>query len=186
MEFLCEYDFEVKYIQGKENVVANALSRRRHEISAMTLRIDLRSQILNALSLDGWYSKVKSEIESGRSLKGKFAGYSLDSDGVFHYSGHVYVPPTGGLRTLILTKTHRAPYSTHPGVKKMYSDQCSLYFWSGMKRDITDFVARCLECQRFKAEYHHLARLLQSNLVPEWKWDIISMDFIVGLPMSSR
>ena len=46
MEFLCDYDFEVKYIQGKENVVADALSRRRHVVSSMTLSVDLRSQIL--------------------------------------------------------------------------------------------------------------------------------------------
>ena len=42
MELLCEYNFEVRYVQGKENVVANALSRRRHEISATTLEVDLR------------------------------------------------------------------------------------------------------------------------------------------------
>lgn len=40
MEFLCEYDFEVIYIQGKENVVADALSRRRHEVLVMTLSVD--------------------------------------------------------------------------------------------------------------------------------------------------
>ena len=55
MEFLCEYDFEVKYIQGKENVVADALSRRRHVVSSMTLSVDLRSQILQALPTDSWY-----------------------------------------------------------------------------------------------------------------------------------
>lgn len=36
------------------------------------------------------------------------------------------------------------------------------------------------------SEHQHLARLLQSNLVKEWKWDIISMDFIVGLLISSH
>ena len=46
MEFLCEYDFEVKYIQGKENVVENFLSCRRHEVSSITLSVNLRSQIL--------------------------------------------------------------------------------------------------------------------------------------------
>ena len=40
--------------------------------------------------------------------------------------------------------------------------------------------------QRVKEEHQHLARLLQPNLIPSWKWDIISMDFIVGLPMTAR
>ena len=47
-------------------------------------------------------------------------------------------------------------------------------------------MARCLECQRVKAEYHHLAGILQPNLIPSWKWNIISMDFIVGLPLTPR
>ena len=55
MEFLCEYDFEVKYIQGKENVVADALIHKRHEVSSMTLGVNLRSQILQALPIDPWY-----------------------------------------------------------------------------------------------------------------------------------
>lgn len=185
MEFLCEYDFEVKYIQGKENVVADALSRRRHEVSAMTLEVELKSQILATLPSDSWYSEVKAEVESGRALEGKFASYSLDSDGALRFSGRLYVPPSVGLRTLILTEGRRAPYAAHPGVKKMYADLRLLYFWTGMKRDIADFVARCLECQRVKAKHHHPTGLLQPHLVPEWKWDVISMDFIVGLPMSS-
>ena len=63
-------------------------------------------------------------------------------------------------------------------------DLRQLYYWMGMKRDIADFVARCLECQRVKAEHQHPAGRLQPNLIPSWKWDIISMDFIVRLPLT--
>ena len=55
-----------------------------------------------------------------------------------------------------------------------------------MKHVISNYVARCLECQRVKAEHHHLVGLLQPNLIPSWKGDIISMDFIVGLPMTAH
>lgn len=106
MEFLCKYDFEVKYIQGKENVVADALSRRRHEVSVVTLCVDLRSQILVALPTDSWYKEVRSEIESNRALEGKFVGYSLESYGIFWYLGCIYVPPTEGLHILIMTEAH--------------------------------------------------------------------------------
>ena len=47
-------------------------------------------------------------------------------------------------------------------------------------------MARCLECQRAKAKNQHPAGLLQPNIIPSWKWDIISMNFIVGLPMTAR
>ena len=51
---------------------------------------------------------------------------------------------------------------------------------------IANIVARCLECQRVKVEYGHPGGLLQPHEILEWKWDTISMDFIVGLLMSSR
>jgi len=82
MEFLCEYDFEVRYIHDKENVVADALSRWRHEISVVSLTIDLRGQILAALPPDSWCQEVRSEIESGRPLEGRFSGYSFEPDGL--------------------------------------------------------------------------------------------------------
>ena len=58
MEFLCEYDFDVHYIKGKENVVADSLSRRRHALSSMTTSTDLRERILQHLPADEFYSEV--------------------------------------------------------------------------------------------------------------------------------
>ena len=52
MEFLYEYAIEMKYIQGKENVVADTLSRRRHKVSALTLGVELRIRILQTLLTD--------------------------------------------------------------------------------------------------------------------------------------
>ena len=122
MEFLCEYDFDVHYIKGKENVVADALSRRRHEVSVMSLGVDLRSRILEGLPSDTWYQEVRAEIESGRTLEGRFSGYVLESDGLLRHLGRIYVPVLGGLRTLVLLKAHHALYFAHPSVKKMYAD----------------------------------------------------------------
>ena len=122
MEFLCEYYFEVKYIQGKENVVADALSFRRHEVSSMTLSVDLRRQNLQVLPTDSWYQEVSREIDSGRPMEGKFSGYVLESDGLLRFLGRIYVLLQDELRTLILAEAHRAPYLAHPGVKKMHMD----------------------------------------------------------------
>ena len=96
----------------------------------------------------------------GKPLEGKFLDYVLESDDLLRHSGRIYVPLLDELRTLILSKAHRAPYSAHPGVKKMHADLRHLFYWSGMKRDIADFVARCLECQRVKVEHQHPAGLL--------------------------
>ena len=55
-----------------------------------------------------------------------------------------------------------------------------------MKRDISEFVTKCLVCQRVKAEHQVPSGLLQSIRIPEWKWDRITMDFVVGLPLTGR
>jgi hypothetical protein len=55
-----------------------------------------------------------------------------------------------------------------------------------MKSDIAAYVARCDTCQRVKAEHKRPAGLLQPLDIPVWKWEDISMDFIVGLPRSQK
>ena len=98
----------------------------------------------------------------------------------------MYIPNNRDLRNTILKEAHRVVYCAHPGVKKMYTDTKKLFFWSGMKRDITQFVAKCLECQQVKADHCHPAGLLQPHDIPMSKWEIISMDFITGLPLTSQ
>ncbi|WMV57610.1 hypothetical protein MTR67_050995 [Solanum verrucosum] len=51
-----------------------------------------------------------------------------------------------------------------------------------MKKDIAEFVAKCQNCQQVKYEHQRPAGLLQRISIPEWKWEMIAMDFVVGLP----
>jgi hypothetical protein len=81
-------------------------------------------------------------------------------------------------------KSHRALYCAHSGVMKMYAYMKKLFFWVDMKRDVVHFVAKCLECQQVKVDHHHLATLLQLHDVPMSKWEVISMDFVVGFPLT--
>jgi hypothetical protein len=55
-----------------------------------------------------------------------------------------------------------------------------------MKRSVAEYVAICDTCQRVKAEYQRPAGLLQPLKIPEWKWEEITMDFIVGLPRTQK
>jgi hypothetical protein len=64
----------------------------------------------------------------------------------------------------------------------MYHDLKSRYWWYGMKIAVAEYVPLCDNCQRVKAEQQRPAGLLQLLKIPEWKWEEISMDFIVGLP----
>jgi hypothetical protein len=64
----------------------------------------------------------------------------------------------------------------------MYKDLKTRYWWYGMKRDVTEYVALCDTCQRVKAKDQRPAILLQPLKIPEWRWKEIRMNFIVGLP----
>jgi hypothetical protein len=55
-----------------------------------------------------------------------------------------------------------------------------------MKRSVAEYVAICDTCQRVKAEHQRPAGLLQPLRIPEWKWEEITMDFIVGLPRTQK
>jgi hypothetical protein len=86
------------------------------------------------------------------------------------------------LHEKISQEAHDSAYSIHLGSTNMYQDLKERYWWYGMKRDVAAHVALSDVCQRVKAEHQRLAGLLQPLKVPEWKWEEIGMDFIMGLP----
>ncbi len=55
-----------------------------------------------------------------------------------------------------------------------------------MKKDIADYVTRCLTCQQVKAEHQVPSGLLHPISIPEWKWDQVTMDFVSGLPLTQK
>ncbi|KAA3483726.1 DNA/RNA polymerases superfamily protein [Gossypium australe] len=55
-----------------------------------------------------------------------------------------------------------------------------------MKREILEFEAKCLVCQQVKAEHQVLSRLLQPIMIPEWKWERVTMDLVSGLHVTRR
>ncbi|KAA3466942.1 Retrovirus-related Pol polyprotein from transposon 297 family [Gossypium australe] len=68
----------------------------------------------------------------------------------------------------ILREVHSSPYAMHPGGNKMYRDLHELYWWLGLKREVTNFVARCLTCQQVKAKHQlpsDLPKLYISEIV---------------------
>ena len=68
----------------------------------------------------------------------------------------------------------------------MYQDLRRLFWWTRMKREIAEYVAKCDISYRVKAKHQRPAGLLQPVSIPEWKWDAISMDFVTGLPHSPK
>ena len=71
------------------------------------------------------------------------------------------------LREEILEEAHSVAYSVYPGATKMYHSIKDLYWWDGMKKDVADYVSKCLTCQQVKAEHQKPFGKLQPLLIPE-------------------
>ena len=110
----------------------------------------------------------------------------MKEDGILNYKGRIYILKVTDLRRFLMYKIHQAPYSGHPGYQKTIATARKQYFWPGMKKDMAEYISRCMKCQQVKVEHQHPIGLLQPLPIPEWKWEVISMDFITGLPMTWR
>ena len=65
LELISEFDFDIVYVKGKKNRVANALSRRLHAINVAaicTCKSDLKEKNLEALGSDGFYLQTKEKL----------------------------------------------------------------------------------------------------------------------------
>jgi hypothetical protein len=55
-----------------------------------------------------------------------------------------------------------------------------------MKKEVVDFIAKCLECQKAEDEHRHPTSFLQPLPIPEWKWEVVTMDFVTKLPRKNK
>nr|GEX68920.1 putative reverse transcriptase domain-containing protein [Tanacetum cinerariifolium] len=98
---------------------------------------------------------------------------------------HALVLTIGNLRELIMHESHKSKYSIRPESGKMYQDLKKLYWWSNIKAEIATYVSKCLTCAKVKAECPKPSGLLVQPMIPVWKWENITMDFVTKLPKTS-
>jgi hypothetical protein len=98
----------------------------------------------------------------------------------------MYLPDDQPLKREVLQEAHESRFATHPGSTKMYRDLKDCYWWPNMKKEVAEYVAKCGICQQVKVEHQKPAGFLQPLLIPEWKWENITMDFVSGLPRGKR
>jgi hypothetical protein len=111
----------------------------------------------------------------------KYKSFRQDSKGVLWFEDRLVVPKNPEHMKKVLDEAHLSKFSMHPGSNKMYHDLRSLYWWSRMKREIAKYVSECDTYQRIKASHLKVVGTLQPLPIPSWKWEDLSMDFIVGL-----
>ena len=124
------------------------ISRSGGLLAQFRVRSVLRDRIKVAQSRDPILVELEENVQSG-----KFTDFTFDDEGVLWISGRLCVPDVDNLREEILEEVHFAAYSVHPGATKMYHSIRDLYWWNGLKKDVANYVAKCLTCQQVKAEY---------------------------------
>ena len=129
----------------------------------MEVQSTLLGKICEAQKDDKEIAEVKE-----RMSKGKAKCFHKDEHDTLWFEDRAYVPNNAKIRKLILQEAHDSPYSIRPGNTKMYLDLKERFWWTGMKKDIAEYVAICDVCQRVKAEHQKPAGLLQPMPIPEW------------------
>jgi hypothetical protein len=95
------------------------------------------------------------------------------------------VPKNEALKKKILDEAHMSRYSIYPRSIKMYDELRQQFWWTRMKREASHYVSECDTYRKVNANYMKPGGLLQPLSIPKWMWDDISMDFIMGLPLTA-
>lgn len=119
------------------------------------------------------------------SLKSPSGPYQI-TQGIIRYHSRIVVPATSEFPLKIFTALHATPIGGHSGFLVTYHKIKKQFVWQGMKKMIATWCSHCSICQQAKSERVKYTSLLQPIQVPAAAWQVISMNFIEGLPTSDK
>ncbi|GFW41656.1 transposon Tf2-11 polyprotein [Trichonephila clavipes] len=198
---LQSFNLNMEYIPGMSNVVTNMLSHPAcHEETELcevcTVAIDVPSrspkEICDEQMKDEELVKIISCLEDPDKnvnyVNWVERGYLMNQGVLFSYApdseseeAQLVIPSHE--RTLILKNHHDAPMAGHYGAKGIYTRIAKNYYWTGMRKYITDYVKNCPDCIKYKASNQKPSRLLQTP-VPAQHFETLAIDLFGPLPES--
>ena len=177
-----EFDFEIIFKPGKENVIADSLSRKAFLNAISMANNPIIERIKEAAKHDFEYTQQMNLASQDPDRKRPADRYYSCHDGCLYYRDRICVPNNINLRKALLFEAHDSPVSGHFGYAKTLNALRRSYHWVGLKGDVLRYVRQCISCQRIKAERVKMPGELQPLDIPQMKWECISMDFVTGLP----
>ena len=175
LSFIAEFSTDVRHIEGKSNVVADALSR----LSAIALpTIDYRQLAIEQGNSDDM-ATYKTSTSSLRLTDVPFGDFTVLCD-----------TSTGKDRPIIPRSWTRRIFDaihglSHPGVKPTQRAVSSRFVWHGLKRDIRRWCQECHACQTSKIQRHVHSPLIERPL-PDRRFGSIHVDIVGPLPCSEN
>ncbi|CAL2257294.1 unnamed protein product [Prunus armeniaca] len=177
VEFLQAYTFHIKHKSGKQNQVADALSRRHSCLSTMQTKV-LGFEVIKELYEDDPFFK---EIWSECSIRPR--GPYLLQNG-FLFKG-VRLCLECSLREAIIMEAHGGGLGGHFGRDKTLALVVEHFYWPKMVRDVARHVERCRTCHIAKSHGQN-SGLYTPLPIPKAPWEDLSLDFVGGLRRTQR
>ncbi|GKA84255.1 putative reverse transcriptase domain-containing protein, partial [Tanacetum coccineum] len=163
-------DFVVYYDASNHGLGCVLMQRNKKELNMRQRRwIELFSDYECEIRYHSGKANVVADALSRKERQMERKG-----DGSLCFMDRIWVSLVGGVRTVIMDEAHKSRYSVHPKADKMYYDLRDMYY------DLSE----CLTCVKVKPEHQRPSGLLQQPEIPEWKWESITMDFIIKLPIT--
>ncbi|KAJ3648381.1 hypothetical protein Zmor_020190 [Zophobas morio] len=188
------YHLTIEYTPGKANVVADMLSRPHlPEVAIDSVEVDLPTRKANELRSeqrkDEEIRKIMDDLVHAQaeiSQQWTSRGYLLNQGVLYRYSqdgeseeAQLVVPKHE--RPRVLAEYHDSPTAGHYGVERTYYRIKRRYYWTGMRRYITDYLKGCIDCQRYKAPNLKPAGLLQTPAMGH-RMEVLAVDLFGPLP----
>ncbi|KAK8684243.1 hypothetical protein V6N13_040273 [Hibiscus sabdariffa] len=174
VEFLESFPYVIRYKKGKDNVVADALSRR------YVLLNYLDSHLIGFAYIRELYADDADFRDSFNACEKVAVGKFYRHDGYLSKEGRLCIPQ-GSMRDILVREAHEGGLMGHFGVTKTLQTLKEHLFWPKMRRDVERYCERCVTCKKEKSKVLPHGMYLPLP-IPESPWLDISMDFVLGLP----
>jgi hypothetical protein len=106
------------------------------------------------------------------------------SEGVIRYKKQIWVGNNTDLQQQIIKAFHSSPLGGHSGIPATTKRVQEFFAWPGLRQHVESFIRSCPTCQKAKVEHVKYPGLLQPLETPSSAWQVISLDFVEGMPLS--